>query len=289
MSENRLSVTYRGSNIRETGMDARQVSDAIRGFSEFSSRVVRELHGDNAKQRSSISSIRPGSIEIDFVHWVSDEAVQLGVAAMLDAGSQIPQVMGWCFDLIKHLKGEEAKSVNYEGDRGCQVENNYGEINNFHISAVNIVLDPKTGNALKKFGKKPLEGDAEEFVVTSGTHTIAEATSDEADYFVSVGSEDALIDQVVVMPLSIATTVFEGTGQWKFFDGARTFPATIYDEEFLEKIEVGQERFGKGDILTVRLRTVQKMARDGLKAEYEIQKVLNHETPKEVQQRLFEK
>lgn len=283
MAEEVLTLRYKGPSITEDGMDAYEVAGSIRGFSDFVSRIGREVYGDKAKQKTKIRRIKPGSIEIDFIQFISDSSVQLAIAAGIDAQIKIPDLITRCFELLKHLQGEPAVSLKYEGDKGCLVQNNSGVVQNFHIEEVNIVMDPKTGNAAKKFGRKPLSETAVKMEVLYDDEVIAEADADDAGCFVPVGSEDSLIDQVVELRLVIVSPVFEGTAQWRFFDGARTFPAEIEDEDFLAKIDDGVERFGKGDVLHVEVRTVQKLSRQGLKAEYTIVKVLDHKTASEVQ------
>jgi hypothetical protein len=285
MAREIITLRYEGSSINEEGMGAYYVSGSIRGFSDFVSRIGREIYGDRVKQKTNVRNIRHGSIEIDFIQLVSDPSIQLTLTVGIDAQIKFPDLIARCFKLLKHLQGEPAVSVKYEGDKGCQVQNNSGVINNFNIEEVNIVMDPKTGTAAKKFGKKPLNDVADRMVVLSKGKIVAKAESEDANCFVPVGSEDSLIDQIIELNLTIASPVFEGRSQWRFFDGARTFPAEIEDEDFLARINSGSERFGKGDVLYARVRTLQKLSRSGLRAEYAIVKVLEHMTDGGVQSR----
>ncbi|MEG2847129.1 MAG: hypothetical protein RR876_17350, partial [Acinetobacter sp.] len=58
------------------------------------------------------------------------------------------------------------------------------------------------------------------------------------------------------------------------------------DEDFLAKIDSGELRFGKGDILKVKLKTVQTITHNKLKSDYEVIKVIEHKIMKKEQENL---
>lgn len=59
----------------------------------------------------------------------------------------------------------------------------------------------------------------------------------------------------------------------------RLFFAEIVDVDFLARIDSGDERFGKGDVLIVDLRRIQSITDNGLKLEYAVEKVHEHRAP----------
>jgi len=63
----------------------------------------------------------------------------------------------------------------------------------------------------------------------------------------------------------------------KFSAGGNSFFASINDLVFLDKVDSGQELFGKGDYLTSVVSAKQLMTDSGLKMEYVILKVISHD------------
>lgn len=63
-----------------------------------------------------------------------------------------------------------------------------------------------------------------------------------------------------------------------FFDGVNPFWVIIEDEAFIQQVELGRVRFGKGDKLTCVMKTFQTRDSSGnLAAERIVKKVIHHE------------
>jgi hypothetical protein len=77
--------------------------------------------------------------------------------------------------------------------------------------------------------------------------------------------------------LTIRTVVLEGDGKWRFSDGRNTFRAEVADPRFLQRVKQGRERFGRGDILSVRLRSRQEKIKGQLRTTHVIEEVFSHE------------
>lgn len=74
---------------------------------------------------------------------------------------------------------------------------------------------------------------------------------------------------------------FKDNNKWKFDNGGSPINAAILDEEFLRKIDSGELRFGKGDLLKVKLKTTQTFAHGKLKTEFQVIEVLEHKIVKQ--------
>jgi len=156
--------------------------------------------------------------------------------------------------------------------------------------------DPATGKlyktrtvrqALAKVIKPVQKEGIDVFAVGKNGITQTAVTKDEADFFeMAVSDEDVVSDilQNKVL-LQIESAVFKEGNKWRFNDGAAQFFAEIADEDFLSKINSGQERFGKMDVLEVDLQRIQKITDNGLKTANIIVKVHRHMDP--LQTRLF--
>ncbi len=90
--------------------------------------------------------------------------------------------------------------------------------------------------------------------------------------------EETSFDGVSNVTLSLVSPVFKDGNKWRFNDGLADFAAAVLDTDFIAQVENG-ERFGKGDLLAVEMRTVQTRIGFKLNIERTIIKVLKHITP----------
>jgi hypothetical protein len=75
-----------------------------------------------------------------------------------------------------------------------------------------------------------------------------------------------------------AVVAFKDGNKWRVHNGLAPFYTTIEDTEFLAKIDAGM-RFGKGDLLNVDLRRIQRMVDSRLVSDYRVVKVREHRAP----------
>lgn len=126
------------------------------------------------------------------------------------------------------------------------------------------------------FVKKPLERAADQLAVMAQETRVTEVSRAESGLFCPLDMSGVINTHVAEIFLVVAALVFEGESRWKFSDGYNTFPAEIEDEAFRARVMDGIERFGKGDGLLVRLRSVQKIVNGRLVTEQFIEEVLEH-------------
>jgi hypothetical protein len=129
---------------------------------------------------------------------------------------------------------------------------------------------------------KPLEREGiDVFATGKDGATESVVTKDEVAYFeMAAGQADVVSDTTAAgVLLQIESAVFKEENKWRFNDGATAFFAEIADKDFLARIESGDERFGKGDVLVADLRRIQSVTDNGLKLEYSVVKVREHRAP----------
>ncbi|BAV32341.1 hypothetical protein SCL_0015 [Sulfuricaulis limicola] len=279
---NQLSLIYSGPAVESGEMDAYEAGASIMAFGDFLGIVARAAYGDNAKIKTNIQGVGKGSFEIDFsIH-------AAGIAATIFSGISGPkdlcELISQSFSIWKLLRGETPTKFSIEGDR-LIVETNNGTINYFHADVAKIVTDEKAGEAVGRFVKKNLENDIEQVRITSGSKQIAEAKKDEASSFVTVPTESLFSENTIKQGLIIESAVFKEGNMWKFYDGQTSFSAAIDDLNFLSRVDSGEERFGKGDMLIVDLLIKQSKTLGSFKTERRVKKVIEHRTIK--QQSLF--
>lgn len=76
----------------------------------------------------------------------------------------------------------------------------------------------------------------------------------------------------------IKSLTLEGNYRWRLSEGeGRAFTAPLQDKDFQQRIALGTERFGKGDLLRARVLETKHLDEDGkLHTDTVIIKVLEH-------------
>jgi hypothetical protein len=179
-----------------------------------------------------------------------------------------------------HLKGLPPKTIVPQNDNSVKIENHDGQVININNSVINIIADSRAGKAVEEFICKPLESGISELSIKSPKlKDEAKVEKYQATYFKQIGMEKPLIDTEVEMGLQIESPTFKEGNKWRFFDGQNSFWADIQDEIFLNRVNLGIERFGKGDTLLVKLRIKQSSTLGNLNIERAITEVLDHQIP----------
>jgi hypothetical protein len=129
---------------------------------------------------------------------------------------------------------------------------------------------------------KPLEKDGID-VFASGLDGVTQnvVTAQEFASFLVAAQEADVVSDITSerVLLQVESAVFKDGNKWRLSDGSSTFHASIADTEFIQRVESGGERFGKGDLLVVNLRRIQSITDSGLKTEAIVEKVIEHKAP----------
>lgn len=269
--ESKLSIRYQGG-AAEFGIDALEASLALEGFANFTIKLSRSLCGEDARPQIILTTLSRGSSLFEFV---------LNVAPVAAGISQdfglLPDLFKDGIELLRHLRGAPPQSVKKAHKGSVYVENNEGNIIVFNQNITNLVLEKDIGRDSAKFLGQPLQDSAKSVELSVDDHVVAKVETREADCFRSVTTGETLLETTSEIYLAIKTVQLEGDGRWKFTDGRNTITAPIEDQKFLERVKKGGERFGRGDTLRVRLRSVQERVAGKLVAKHIIEKVLSHD------------
>lgn len=154
-------------------------------------------------------------------------------------------------------------------------------------SVLHAVLNTNASQSAEQFIKHPLQSEAERLEVKINGKTATKIDRSTADDYLAIGQGETLGQFKSEQHLTIQTVVLEGDGLWRFSDGRNKFRAEIEDKKFLDRVRSGRERFGRGDILKVKLRSAQEKVRGQLKTSHFIEEVLGHEPYRAKQASLF--
>jgi len=269
-----LSLEYYGPKVEEGRMSSYDTAAQIIAFSDFVGILSRVTFGEKIQLNTEIQGFRGDSFDIDFVYQIAV------VTAALTAGA--PLTPAALFSLLKdsikawiHLKGKPPKNIEYNNEQTIvSIENNHGSIAYFNNNVINVISDPRAGKAAEDFIKKPLEAGISALKIKSNQLSdVADIDDKDAPAFIPIDMDTPLIENTVKMSLEIVSPTFKEGNKWKFNDGSDTFLASIRDQDFLDKVDRREVRFGKGDRLAVDILYKQLSSAGKLKMEKEVIKV----------------
>lgn len=276
-----VSLEYHGPGVKGGRMNGRIVAQEILGFCNFASLAGQVAYGRDVDVQPDVRGFRGKSFDIDFVFGILGPA-----ATMLSVHPASPKdllnLLKNSFALWKHLKGLKPKRTGRaERNRNLiEVENNVGSIQVVNIETLNFVSDPAASAAAQDFLVKPLESagvSSIDILSKQIKGVVASITRDDAGSFIPLNADRPLLESEHDTGLVIDSPSFREGNKWRFFDGQASFTATIEDEGFMRAVNDGTERFGKGDVLVVKMRVRQVRTADGgLKAERSVLKVKEH-------------
>lgn len=289
-----FSIKYDGPALASHQMDVRELAPALIALSTLLEEANRTLYLDSAEVRVNVNgSFKGGSFGVDFValQSIKDQIVSIFSGPGATAAANLFAILsgigllgaGGLIGVIKWLRGRKPSSIRIEGDKTI-----------FELKLDEVIetfeVDLETGKLYQSRVVrqslarviKPLETEGiDVFACGQDGATQAVVTKEEAEFFaVAASGEDVVSDDTSEgVLLQIESAVFKDGNKWRFSDGSNSFFAVIADEGFRARIESGDERFGKGDVLVVDLRRVQSISDTGLKSEYIIDRVREHKAP----------
>lgn len=289
-----FSIKYDGPALASHQMDVRELAPALIALSSLLEEANRAAFPDSDEVRVHINgNFKGGSFGVDLValQSIKDQIVSLLAGPGATASANLLGILaglgllgsGGVIGVLKWLRGRKPTSVAVKGDATIFEIRTSEEVETFEVDLISgkLYASRLVRQSLAKV-VKPMETDGID-LFASALHGKTETviTKEEAPFFgVVAGDADVVSDNVSDhVLLQIESAVFKEGNKWRFNDGAHAFFAEISDVDFLARIESGAERFGKGDVLIVTLRRLQSVTDTGLKSEYIVTKVLDHQAP----------
>lgn len=271
---NHLSLRYHGGEADQGEMGYYEAAAAIMAFGDLMGIISQSTCGQKAFIRTTVQGVREGSFSIDFIMHFG------GIAASLISGPSSPkeiwELLKLSLEAWKFLKGKPPQDIARK-EEGFMLTNISGEVNYVNQYVYNIITDDRAGAAVEEAIRKPLESGRKKLSLENKSYNDAvEVVGEEASSYTDVTPEEFVMEQTVEMGLTVESAVFKEGNKWRFFDGEISFSATIEDEAFINQIDEG-ERFGKGDVLFVKLHIVQLKRKGQLKTERAVKKVIKHQ------------
>lgn len=287
-------ITYDGPALASHEMDARELAPALLAVGSLLESATWALHGDRVKPRVKVrGSFRTGSFGIDFTlatDWIvtiRDLFASEGASATAN-GLEILGALGFVWwagkrsllTVLRWLHGRRVRHLEAT-DTGAILSVD-GETLEIEREVMLLLGNERVLQSLEAV-TAPLERDGIDVLATGSDDTITETIrKEERAWFAPLPTESGqLFSNRIRSALYIESPTFKEGKKWRFSDGQASFSAEIADEEFLERVESGSARFGKGDILIVDIRIVQTRSGGKFRTERTIERVIDHRIPTE--------
>ena len=295
-----FSIKYDGPALQSHQMDVRELGPALLALAGLLEDANKAAYPDGEAVRVSVQgNFKGGSFGVDLiaVQSMASQIVSMLTSPGASAASNLSGILqglglvagataaagAGLIGLIKWLGGRKPTSVKTLGDSEIYEIRTQDAVETMAVDLIagRLYRSRAVRTSLLKV-LKPLENEGIDYFA-SGQDGQAEniITKDQLPAFVSAaqGEEalsNSLLERVVVQ---VESPVFKDGNKWRLNDGQGAFFCAIEDQEFLNRVEAGAERFGKGDVLLADLRRYQLIGDSGLRVEYTLIKVHEHREP----------
>jgi hypothetical protein len=290
-------ITYDGPALANSEMEVRSLAPALHAIGDLLEAANRAINGNQSKVAVNVrASFKTGCFGIDLVivqGWLRD-VVDMFNSREVTAAVNILGLLGLSgtavakslIGVLKWLRGRKIMRVQRMNDHAVLfVDEDQLEI---ELDVLKLLADIETRKALEAVVREPLQREGIN-VFSSGTDDSVDVTinDNETFWFITPDAEEQTLSELdSEESLQLVAVVFKDDNKWRFSDGASTFYATLADDEFLQRVNLDEERFGKNDLFRVKLTRRQYLDVGGvMRQEVIVHKVIEH-TPAMRQLRL---
>lgn len=286
MSHGEFSLTYDGPAVEDGTMDVRDLAPALLAVGQLFEAANRTLHGESSVARVQVRTVSPGSffigldVSVTFLQSVRD----LLAGPEATAAANLIGLLGGtgavgctAIRLVRWLKGRQPTSVKRKdgGRATIEVDGHSIEVDE---PVARLALDVDVRLALERVIAEPLSKEGIQEVRLGVGPDVERIGKEEGYYFLAPPDREAgVFESRYRGPFSIVSLSFKIGNKWRLHDGKSALNVTVVDEDFLVKVNRNEVSFAKGDILICDVRVVTRQdASGGLKAEYFIERVVEH-------------
>ncbi|MBX8484151.1 hypothetical protein [Pseudomonas cichorii] len=291
----RFHLVYDGPALDEHRMDVRALAPALLAMGDLVERANMILNGEQVKVSVDVhASFKAGSfgIDMELAQSLWQKVLDLAGGQSVVSIATICTLLGFSvrdsckgvIQVIKWLRGRGVTRIEplesgvvrlFVGDEHMDTEER----------VLKLVQDYKLRKALEGVITEPLEREGITSVSTvESDQVIMHVERSESHYFKTPAPQDETLgEDTYIANLQVLNLAFQDDNKWRFTEGGgNVFYATVLDSEFLKRVQLNLEQFAKDDIIRASVRRTQRITKDGLRAEYEVLKVMEHRsaTPK---------
>lgn len=285
-----FSIKYDGEALAQHSMDVKDLAPSLISFSDFLEESYQNLHGRDKKLRVKFKANKEGSLGVDlqvvadliesFTTFFNSQQVS-ALLAFLEIVGIVTGGTAGLIQAIKKLRGRNIKRViQREDGPDVEIETEDGEKIIVKREVPKLLKSVSIRENLFQFTKPLSQNGYEEIKFENNDEQKSEKIVKEEQHYFEVPdiAEEELLDDTRRAVFSISSLSFKEDNKWRLSDGSNIYPVKILHEEFIDRVSNNLETFSKDDVLIVMLRTRQLKTKNGLKTEYEITEVLDHQS-----------
>ena len=274
-----LGLAYEGEALVENTMDVRDLAPSLFAFGELFTRANTILNGENTTVSLKVRATKPGSFELILIL----AQVYLTTTQFLtgdfvtSAANLVSLTLGGnsLFSLFKKLKGQKPTVIDQQSN-GVLLK-----VGNIELQIPTEVFRLYQDKDIKRLSQAVVEPlyrtGIDMMIIKERGKQLESISKEDASSFtyanISDGEETENIIPSLALRLISPTFDLKRT-KWRLDDGGGTRWYGIADERFLGEVRDHKRRFGMGDYLICRVKTIQRMTGEGLEMERTILRVL---------------
>ncbi len=282
------TVSYEAENVIENSIDAGELASSLLSIRQLCLRSNEIMNGGTATASLRVIATNAGSFDVHValaitliagMHALSGDYVSAAVnLKYLLTGN--PGAMG-IIGAFRHLRGRSYITTEINQD-SVTLEANELRLN-IPVEVFSLFQDRSVKEALNDMIEPLKQHSVTKITFRDGDEELVSLESndfDDPEYDDPSDETENVID-IPIQRLRVASPNLENrTAKWRLNDGNTTRWYSIHDEDFMQKVTNGDEKFGAGDVLTCHVNIVQTLHNDsGFDSDYRIIKVLDHSSP----------
>jgi hypothetical protein len=276
MPKEKTPFSLRYTDASPDQIDARDLIHVLSAFARIAVKASGTFYGSDTRTSFRIAHVQSGSIDIQgFVELLAGLQPTFAMLANLSLGVEdIPELIKSWFDLLKFLKGQPPQHIQkVKSGNAVQIKNVEGDVQVVNGNVYNTFIFNNVGRDAAKL-EVPTKHGAKNLELYRGRRKIGTYNANDLAQFRPIKPAANPIESEIEVIVEVVAPVLEGEGVWRFKYGRMTLTAKLMDENYREKVQIGQESFRHGDRLRVKLKTIQEKLGDKLSTKHYITKVL---------------
>ncbi len=291
MSEASFILAYDGPAVADGEMEIADLAPALVNLAKLLHAAARSIDGDQAQVSIKVKAPRQGSFEIwlsvamdlasDGWRWWKSEDVQAAATLLGFLGITGATTTVGLVQLVRKLAGQKPQKVERRDPGSVEIFLDASSTIIVPIAVYHLASDAQVRAGLAGVVADPLDKDGIDVVRFGPKGSGEEISKDEAYAFrapIEIDG-DVLVNRYR-RAFSIVSLSFKDGQKWRLNDGHGPKSVRMSDDDFEDRVNRNEVRFAKGDVLICEVIERAVVTTKGLKSEYEIVKVLEHQAAK---------
>lgn len=291
MSAAQFTIAFTGPGTDDGVMDVRELAPSLLAIGTLFDAANAALNGEAAQVRVNVRATKQACFEVDLelgqtivqqlLQVMGGDAVSgaLNIVELVCLGGGAAAATGksllW---LIKKLRGKTPDKITMVDKELVRLSVD-GETFEVPLRLLRLFQNIAVRDAVEKvvdpIGKSGIDGI--EFRNHRRETAIRIDEADKAVFARPEVADETILNDTRRAAFSILSLAFKEDNKWRLHDGNAPISALISDKSFLERVDKNEVSFAKGDILLCDVAVIQKRTRDGLKTDYEVTRVVEHQ------------